>query len=447
MYPISVQKAPFGVNLIGHVSGNLGLGVLARHLADLLLTRGCPLAILDVDPNLGRGGHDHRFAAHTVRAVEELRHPVTLLVFPPLSIVDFLRDPRHRHLLLEPDGLNVGLLNWEQSVVPAEWAGVLAGLDVAIAPSHFTRGTFERALPDVPVLSLDVPLPPPRDIVPDRARFGLDPDRVWFGTSFEPQSDIARKNPYAVLEAFDLLSRTHADVGLLIKVNNGIIDGRPHQVLEELRARTRANPRISLLESTLDYESVLTLYASLDVFVSLHRSEGIGLALMEAMALGKPVIATGWSGNMSFMDRSSACIVSHTMVPVRTDTQVYSQQLLGSAALWAEADVTHAADWMRVLARDAAVRTAFGRRAAVAMHRYQAQAREAYFLEELRAIWEAEVVLGIGRAQRTARRDRLRQGLSVPGRRFSRLPTRLLHAGSRIARWWLDRRLHHIHQL
>jgi glycosyltransferase involved in cell wall biosynthesis len=294
------------------------------------------------------------------------------------------------------------------------------------------------------VISLNVPLPPPDSIEPDRARFGLHPDRVWFGSSFEPQSDIARKNPYGVLQAFDLLSRTNSDAGLLIKVNNGIIDGRPHPVLEDLRARTRANPRISLLEDTLDYDSVLSLYASLDVFVSLHRSEGIGLALMETMALGKPVIATGWSGNMSFMDRSSACIVSHAMVPVDSDTHVYSRQVLGSTALWAEPDVTHAAEWMRVLASDPAMRAAIGRRAATAMHRYQTEARQAVFLDELRAIWDAEVHRGIGRAQRKARRDRLHRGLNPSGRRVSRLPRRLLHATSRLARWWAERRLHHI---
>jgi len=75
----------FGVNVIGHVSGNLGLGVIARNVVSVILSRGCPLLILDIDPGLGRGGHDDRFLEYTVGSIDELSYPVTLLVFPPDS--------------------------------------------------------------------------------------------------------------------------------------------------------------------------------------------------------------------------------------------------------------------------------------------------------------------------------------------------------------------------
>ena len=103
-----------------------------------------------------------------------------------------------------------------------------------------------------------------------------------------------RKNPFAVLDAFEQALPSRRDVGLVVKVNNATVGGRAHPVMEELRARARRDERIVLLEESLEYERVLSFYASLDVYVSLHRSEGIGLGLMEAMSLGKPVIATGW---------------------------------------------------------------------------------------------------------------------------------------------------------
>jgi glycosyltransferase involved in cell wall biosynthesis len=404
--------AGFGINVIGHVSGNLGLGVLARHVISILLARGCPVQVLDVDPKLGRGGHDRKFAEHTVGSVHELTYPVTFLIFPPDSIVRFLKDRQNRDLLFRRGGLNAALMNWEQMVVPGEWARTLAGLDVIVAPSAFTRETFEEALPGVPILLTRVPLRLPEAVTANRARFGLQPERVWFGSSFEPQSDPARKNPFAVLEAFEQALPARGDVGLVVKVNNAAVNGRDHPVMEELRGRSRKDRRIVLLEESLDYESVQSLYASLDVYVSLHRSEGIGLGLMEAMSLGKPVIATGWSGNMSFMDRSNSCVVAYELVPVRARNHVYSEEVLGPRAVWANPDVTNAAEWMRVLVERPDVRAAIGHNARESMRRYQEEARRGLFVDELRLILESEVSWGVGEGRRKARRDRLERSIA-----------------------------------
>lgn len=402
----------FGINVIGYVSGNLGLGVLARHVVSILLARQCPIRILDVDPGLGRGGHDRRFAEHTFGSVHELAHPVTLLIFPPDSIVAFLKDRRNRDLLCRSNGLNAALMNWEQMVVPSEWARVLQGLDVLVAPSEFTRETFEKVLPNVPVLSTRVPLCLPHTVAGNRPRFGLQPDKLFFGSGFEPQSDPARKNPFAVFDAFEQAFPARQDVGLVVKVNNPTVDGRTHPVMAELRARVRRDRRILLLEESLDYESVLTLNASLDVYVSLHRSEGIGLGLMEAMSLGKPVIATGWSGNMSFMDRSNSCVVAYELVPVRSRTYVYSAEVLGPDAVWADPDVTNASEWMRALAERPDLRAAIGRSARESMERYQEEARRGLFVDELRSILESEVSWGIGGGRRRARRHHLERSMA-----------------------------------
>jgi glycosyltransferase involved in cell wall biosynthesis len=337
---------------------------------------------------------------------------VTFLILPPNSIADFLSDPQNRNLLFRHDGLNAALVNWEQMVVPSEWVRILSGLDVIVAPSTFTRETFEKALPGLPILLTRVPLRLPETVAANRTRYGLQADRVWFGSSFEPQSDPARKNPFAVLDAFEQALPSRGDVGLVIKVNNSTVDGRVHPVMEELRARSRRDRRIVLLEDSLEYQSVLSLYASLDVYVSLHRSEGIGLGLMEAMSLGKPVVATGWSGNMSFMDRSNSCPVTYDLVPVRASTHVYSEEVLGSRAVWANPDVSNAAEWMRVLVERPDVRASIGHNARESMRRYQEEARQGLFVDELRLILESEVSWGVGEARRKARRDRLGRSIA-----------------------------------
>ena len=390
-----------GFNVIGHVTGNLGLGVLARHVVNLLVSRQCPVRILDIDPTMGRGGYDKSLASHMVASVDELTHPVTLLILPPISIVEFLRDRRNRRLLFRADGLNAALINWEQMVVPREWATVLAGLDVLAAPSSFTREAFQTAIPDVPVISAKVPLWVPEGVRADRASFGLEGRSVWFGSSFEPHSDPERKNSLAVLEAFERALPDRGDVGLVVKVNDAAtVEGRTHPATEQLRIRAQRDERIVLVEGSLDYDRVLSLYASLDIFVSLHRSEGIGLGMLEAMALGKPVVATGWSGNMSFMDRSNACIVSYELVPVQSATHVYRQDLLGPHAVWANPDVANAVEWMRTLAQRPEVRAAIGRSAAEAMKQYQDEAHRGRFVDQLRSIRESEVAWGIDHGRR-----------------------------------------------
>jgi len=142
------------------------------------------------------------------------------------------------------------------------------------------------------------------------------------------------------------------------------------------------------MEDSLTYQEVLSLYGACDVFVSLHRSEGFGLALIEAMALGKPVIATAWSGNMTFMNALNSCLVSYRLVPVKATQGVYSRRLLGAGALWAEPNLADAAVWMARLVNEPSLRSTIGARAARSIVGYQKEAEQGAFLDELAAISE-----------------------------------------------------------
>jgi glycosyltransferase involved in cell wall biosynthesis len=167
-------------------------------------------------------------------------------------------------------------------------------------------------------------------------------------------------------------------------MNGGVL----HPIVSRLRNECAADHRIRLIEYPLTYREVLTLYASCDVFVSLHRSEGLGLGLMEAMALGKPVIGTAWSGNMTFMNATNSCPIAYQLVPVKTTLNVYSKRLLGAGALWADPSVADAAAWMRRLVQDASLRSRIGRRAAESMATHEQEAERATFLDELSALHE-----------------------------------------------------------
>jgi len=125
---------------------------------------------------------------------------------------------------------------------------------------------------------------------------------------------------------------------------------------------------------------------SCDIFVSLHRSEGLGLVPLEAMRLGKAVVATGWSGNMSYMNNLNACLVGFDLVPTDHTSDYYGSRNLGIKAYWAEPDLDHAARWLLKLAEDVGLRFSIGRRAFQDANYYQKSAQDLDFMNEIQFI-------------------------------------------------------------
>ena len=202
-------------------------------------------------------------------------------------------------------------------------------------------------------------------------------------------SDPERKNPFGAIHAFQRAFPDDARANLVIKLNNA--QGANHTlvpILTKLRELCKADRRIRIIDEVLSYSDVLCLYASCDVFVSLHRSEGYGFGLLEAMALGKPVIATAWSGNMAFMSHANSCLVRYKLIPVNANLRVYSRVSLGAAATWADPDLDEAAAWMRKLVEDPGYRISLGHRAAMDTIDLQREAQKGKFVDEIRAVWQ-----------------------------------------------------------
>jgi len=384
---MSIMAEPTGFNLVGHVSGNLGLGVTARQVADLILRKGFPLALLDIDAGGGRGGYDQSFREYAVSSLEALPHSINLLVLPPDTICGLADIPSRRGLLLRSDRIKSALVMWEHTRLPRRWLPTLQMLDVIVAPSAFVHAAFathlDGAMTIPAVLSIRLP-----DVVPSRERFGLPSGVVIFVTSFEPTSDPERKNPMAAIEAFQRAFHADSRAILLIKVHNPMVGRDLHPIVRRLRDECARDPRIRVMEDPLTYQEVLSLYGACDVFVSLHRSEGFGLALIEAMALGKPVIATAWSGNMTFMNARNSCLVSYRLVPVKATHVLYSRRLLGADVRWADPNLEDAAAWMARLVNEPSLRSTIGARAARSIVDYQKEAEQGAFLDELVAISE-----------------------------------------------------------
>jgi len=216
------------------------------------------------------------------------------------------------------------------------------------ASSRFVADAVARpGGPPVAVVPYPVPDPAPAPL--GRAAFGLPEGAFVALTVFDASSTPERKNPLGAIRAHAMAFGDRPDRLLVVKTHSTATAGPAwHEVAEAAAAR----PNVRLIDREMTRAELWALERAADVFVSLHRSEGVGLSLAEAMRLGRPVLATGWSGNMDFMDEGSAALVGYRLVPAADARGVYSVP----GAVWAEPDLDEAALWLRRLAGDAALR-------------------------------------------------------------------------------------------
>ncbi len=226
---------------------------------------------------------------------------------------------------------------WELETVPPEWARYGQQVQEVWAPTRFVAQGMRKVMP-VPVVDM---LPGVRlGAVADRPRehFGLPADRYLFLFLFDMCSVMERKNPLGLIRAYRNAFRHDDRVALAIKVTRGTSNKTDLARLKE--AADAAG--VTVIDRTLSREESYGLINACDCYVSLHRSEGFGLTMAEAMLLGKPVIATAYSGNMDFMTPDKSLLVEHERVPITQDLPVYPR-----GSVWAEPSLEQAAGWMR----------------------------------------------------------------------------------------------------
>ena len=269
----------------------------------------------------------------------------------PFFATCFERALIHRR---KPETYKVAYWYWELDHAPEPWADIADGLDEVWVATTFVADAL-RSVCRRPVITLF----PGVQLVPFKRRplkdFGLRGDcRFTFLFSFHMASVMERKNPIGLIAAFQRAFGAHEPVDLVLKTTS-----HPHHSrdLEKLKAAIHGS-NVIILDRTLDAGETLALMDACDAYVSLHRSEGLGLTLAEAMLLGKPVIATRYSGNTDFMSEDDSLLVDHTMQQVGPGTPPYN-----TGALWANPSVEHAAILMRRIYDDRAYGQALGERA------------------------------------------------------------------------------------
>ncbi|MEM6901722.1 MAG: glycosyltransferase [Pseudomonadota bacterium] len=323
----------FGVTIYGHAYGEIGIGEDARTVARALETQGIPLEIVDIALG-GNAPQGDLSLQHLV--VDQPTMPIAVYCLTPMETAHahIRRQPSFK----DPSVFRIGYWPWELSRLPTAWHLADHLMDEIWASSRFTASAFSDLT--TPVNYLPLPVLVPTSVYADREKFGLSATDIVFLYVFDAKSYPARKNPLAAVTAFkqafqgvDLIGpRPH----LLLKTMSG---HQEPEMLSMVKREVGDDPRVSIIDARFDRDEVWQLMASADAYLSLHRSEGFGRTLVEAMLLGKPVIATNASGNADFMDHPLAHPVPATMVSVGVDNYPWAEP----ESCWFEPDLGAAA--------------------------------------------------------------------------------------------------------
>ena len=331
------------VVLIGPVNAASGLGQASRLSKRVLGTAGIRTSVVNFDmdnpaPTGFSSGPDHRNEPIRPGQINLLHLNAESV---PLAFA-YLDPDCYTH------SYNIGYFFWELTKPPKCHHLALEMLDEIWVSSEYTREIYHKVT-SIPVTNVGMavePLPSFRRAT--KREFGFDNQDFLFLTTFDAFSFVQRKNPLGVIRAFqtafpDLTS----DVKLIIKTQNRHKVDDPHQAKFWTRIQEKCNrdPRLILINETMAYADLLSLKVACDCYVSLHRSEGWGFGMIEAMQLGVPVIATGYSGNLEFCTEKTSLLVDYDLVEPQPNEYIFVER----GSQWAEPNVEHAAAHMRTL--------------------------------------------------------------------------------------------------
>jgi hypothetical protein len=347
-----------------------------------------PLSMFDLPPYFSSGdisAEMHDIAPFLVSDARLLHYPINLFCAP---VIYFPRTIESLPAEVTQGKFNAATVWWETTKLHNTWIAGLMRMDALIAPSDFLAGVLANSVHLTPVIKGFPSINIPRGIGGDRKMFGLPDNVTVFISSFDPNSDPGRKNPLATMAAFRMaFEASTADVRLVFRLNNAASSDFARQTTQAIIDAAHGDSRIGFAVEPLNYQQVLSLFASADAYVSLHRAEGLGLGMLESMHLGVPVIATAWSGNMDFMNSRVTCLVRYELENIAGNYPFYREEVLGPGAVWAKPVIEDAAAWMRHLYQNPEERRRIGNAGRTHVEHLQRHASSLEWLHEIASIW------------------------------------------------------------
>jgi glycosyltransferase involved in cell wall biosynthesis len=342
------------VKLVGYIKGEWGVGEGVRSLAKSLKYVDFPYSTLDV----GYQSDSIQRDTSVEDGVGFPNSPIQLLY------VNADQTPNTLKYLCEnndPAKYRIGYWHWEQTRLPKKYHSGFIGLNELWVPSSFVQDSISP-YSSIPVVKIPHSVEFIVNKKYDRDYFKLPREKFLFLMMYDLMSYHERKNPEAALEAFEQAFRNSKDIGIVVKVNNA---EKSQEKMKELRDTYGFMDGVVFIENTFHRDEVYALENACDCFLSLHRAEGFGLGLAEMMYLRKPVVGTGWSGNMEFMTPMNSFLVEYELRKLARSIGVYEEGLE-----WAEADIEHAVWGMRKIVKEEDYREKISSNAAFWIRRY-----------------------------------------------------------------------------
>jgi glycosyltransferase involved in cell wall biosynthesis len=326
------SSLPFGVNVAGYIQGNSGWRKVARASVKSLLAVDIPQVLNNV--------YTHAYR-HEDKSFDQISsgnpYRVNLVHVNADQVPEFARQMGDSYF---QGRYNIGCWFWELSSFPSKWRSSFDYYQEIWVASGFCQESIASRSP-IPVVKMTFPiLIDESHAQPNRKLFGLPEDKFLYGFVFDYLSLAERKNPFGLIKAFNMAFEEQDDAFLVIKTINA--EHAPEKA--DLLRKAAKDRKVQFIDGYLSRQDTISLVSSFDSFVSLHRSEGLGIGMAQAMFLKKPVIATGYSGNMEFMNHNNSFLVRYKLTELEENYGPYEK-----GNVWAEPDLEHAAELIRLV--------------------------------------------------------------------------------------------------
>ena len=321
------KDTDFGINVFGYLNDTIGISRSTRNLINLLKLSEVKLNTYDLKPD------NYVYIEPNYKTT----YPINLFFANPDWMIDVNID-------IFEDKYNIGYWYWELEQIPELWKKFAKHLDEIWVSTTFIKTTLEKELPGKTIRLITKPQQEVNLIEKSIARTKFDfiqQDDFIFLFVFDYNSDINRKNVINLLLTFNRFNQGK-NCKLILKCQNSHLKERNE---DRLKVESFASNHVIIINDLYSESHLNNLYNSCDVYISLHRSEGFGLTILESIFRNIPVIATAYSGNMDFCDGIEPLLINYNMTEVNTGS-IYHDNINGEKFLWAEPDLQDALNKM-----------------------------------------------------------------------------------------------------
>lgn len=328
------EENKIGINISGYINKDFGLGVAVRSNINAIKSVGIPFVVNDINFKISEEIKDGSYKIENLSLDNPYKINLIQVNFDNMG--QFYNEKEKKYF---ENHYNIGFWAWELDSIPDEAKKYFGLLDEIWVPSNFCAEAISKSAP-IPIIKIMHSIESQEALLYNRTDFNIPENVFVFLAIFDYHSSIERKNPIGVIDAFEkAFGKNNPETILVIKTSIGTKFPKEREILNK---RIASNSSILLIEEILESNKFYSLMNISNCYISLHRSEGFGLTIAEAMSLEKPVIATGYSANMEFMSINNSFPVKYDIVSTGTD--YYSST---DENFWANPNILHASELMR----------------------------------------------------------------------------------------------------